>query len=283
MSIKIMDAEAIKVIEGGTKQISMGYTTGIEIRDGTAPDGTEYGAVQVGPIKINHLAIVDMARGGDKLRIGDDAGSSGINHRASWGASPIQDAQIKQEVKKMTDNVQTVVLGDKAATVAVDQAPIIEQYKTDQAKLLSDAVIAHKVAIDAKDAELAAKDAKITKLEDAALSDADLDAKVQARSELIDAAKTIAKDINVSGMSDAEIRKAAVVAALDDKAVEGKADAYIDAMFDIQVAETKDADSGDPLNKPKTSQSDGKTVSLDQTYQDRALQLMDAWKQKKEA
>jgi hypothetical protein len=45
----------------------------------------------------------------------------------------------------------------------------------------------------------------------------------------------VAKDIKTEGLSDAAIRKAAVTAALGDAAVAGKAEAYIDARFDILV------------------------------------------------
>ena len=76
---KIMDAAAIKAVQDGTRQISMGYTTGLSIEDGVAPDGTPYQVVQTGPIRINHLAIVPQARGGSNLRIGDGADASAPN------------------------------------------------------------------------------------------------------------------------------------------------------------------------------------------------------------
>ena len=66
----VRDAAAVAAVAKGTDQISMGYTCDLAWEDGTAPDGTAYQAVQRN-IRINHLAIVDSARGGASLKIGD--------------------------------------------------------------------------------------------------------------------------------------------------------------------------------------------------------------------
>ena len=100
---------------------------------------------------------------------------------------------------------------------------------------LSDADKAHQTALAAKDAEMAKKDAEIDALKAKVLSDADLDKKVQARADLISVAKSIAKDVKTDGLTDAAIRKAVVVAKFGDAAVAGKADAYVDARFDLLV------------------------------------------------
>ena len=272
--MKLMDAAAIQAVQDGTREISMGYTTPLEMADGVAPDGTPYQAVQTGPIKINHLAIVPKARGGSELRIGDSADK--------WGVSPlITTADTKGS--QMADTLQTVVLGDQAAQVAVADAPKIEAFKAAMAKKLSDAEkkmsekedeYAEKMA--AKDAEIAKKDAAIAALEDAKLSDADLDAKVSARADLIGKAKAVADGIETTGKADADIRKAAVAKALGDAAVEGKTQAYIDARFDILV---EDAEKRDPAQKMKDSQRQTVT-GLDAVYQERNTALESAWKTK---
>lgn len=68
----LMDAAAIRDYEAGKCEISMGYTAEIEFGDGVTPEGEKYDAVQKG-IRMNHLALVDKARGGPELRIGDQA------------------------------------------------------------------------------------------------------------------------------------------------------------------------------------------------------------------
>ncbi|MBF9050647.1 DUF2213 domain-containing protein [Roseobacter sp. HKCCD9010] len=247
VGIMVRDAAAIRAIGDGTREISMGYSTPIKMQDGTAPDGTAYEAIQTGPITINHLALVDRARGGSELRIGDNAGK--------WGVAPLPTADMKG--RQMADNLQTVVLGDQAAQVAVADAPKIEAFKADQAKAMADAKAKHDAEIAAKDAEIAKKDAKIEDLEKAAISDADLDAKVQARADLVASAKAIVKDFDAKGMSDADIRKAVVSQKLGDAAVADKAEAYIDARFDILA---EDAAKGDVVADAITNGTPTKTT-----------------------
>lgn len=259
---KIMDATAIAVIQGGTREVSMGYTTGIEMRDGIAPDGTPYQAVQTGPIKINHLAIVPKGRAGAECRIGDDAGT--------WGASPFT---MSKERDNMSDALKTVVLGDKAAQVTADAALTIEQFKADASKSLTDAKAAHDAALAVKDAELAKKDAEIADLQSKALTDAQIDSRVAARADLIAKVAVVAKDVKTAGLSDAAIKKAAVVA-VRGATMADKSDAYIDAAFDLMV----DAGAADPLAKPLGG---AMVIDMKAVYEAQDARLSNAWKQEK--
>lgn len=254
--LKLMDAAAIVAVQTGTREVSMGYTTPYEVVDGVAPDGTAYQAIQTGPIRINHLAIVPKGRAGIECRIGDGA--------ETWGAAPITPSK---ERVIMTDTLKTVVLGDKAAQVHADAAPIIEAFKADAAKALTDAKAMHDKALATKDAELAAKDAEIATLKAAAMTDAQLDAKVQARADLIAKVSTVAKDVKTAGLSDAAIKRAAVVA-MRGADMADKSDAYIDAAFDL-LADTKD-----PLAKPVA----GNPTGLHAVYSARDAALQNAWK-----
>lgn len=229
----LKDAAAIEAVETGKRELSAGYTCELVWGDGVAPDGSAFDAKQSN-IKINHLAIVDRARAGSQARIGDGA---------VWGASPFEDksglAPITKEKDAMSDALKTVVLGDKAVQVAVSDVAAIEAFKADAAKTLSDAKAAHDAAVAAKDAELAKKDAEIDALKAKVLDEKALDAKVQARADLISVAKSIAKDVKTEGLTDADIRKAVVVAKLGDAALAGKPEAYIDARFDILAEDAK--------------------------------------------
>lgn len=71
----LMDAKAIRKVQDGKAELSVGYSCDIEWTSGTAPDGQAYDAIQQN-IRGNHIAVVDAARGGDKLRIGDGAGAA---------------------------------------------------------------------------------------------------------------------------------------------------------------------------------------------------------------
>jgi len=73
VSMLLADAEAIKSVEDGTRELSMGYDCTLDWTAGVAPSGEAYDAVQRG-IRSNHIAVVPKARGGAELRIGDSAG-----------------------------------------------------------------------------------------------------------------------------------------------------------------------------------------------------------------
>ncbi|MDZ7905218.1 MAG: hypothetical protein U5N55_05150 [Cypionkella sp.] len=145
--------------------------------------------------------------------------------------------------KIMVDGLQVEVTD--AAAVAIEKL-------TGQIAALKDmdmeAKAKAKADMDAKEKELAEKDAKLAEMEKGKMTDAALDARVAARADLISKAIAIAKDVATAGLSDAAIRKAVVVAKLGDAAVAGKADAYIDARFDILVESIK---SADPVAKMK--------------------------------
>jgi hypothetical protein len=230
----LRDAKAIAAVEGGTRELSMGYSADVKMLDGVTPKGEAFDAI-MSDFKMNHVAIVDQARGGTELRIGDGA----------WGASPFEDqsglAPITMEKDVMSELLKTVVLGDKAVQVAIADVAAIDAFKAETAKTIADADKAHQTAIAAKDADLAKKDAEIDALKAKVLSDADLDKRVQARADLLTVAKTIAKDVKTEGLSDAAIRKAVVVAKLGDEVIKDKSDVYIDARFDILVDEAKKA------------------------------------------
>lgn len=231
----LKDAKGIAAVEGGKRELSAGYSCSLDWTGGITPDGQQYDAMQTG-IKINHLAIVDSARAGKQARIGDGA--------VSWGISPVTTDHNPEKEKIMTLKTVTVdgipvEVTDQGATVITT----LQQRLVDAGVKASDADKAHATAIAAKDADLAKKDAEIDALKAKVLSDADLDKRVQARADLIAVAKTIAKDVKTEGLTDAGIRKAVVVAKIGDAAIAGKADAYIDARFDLLV---EDAAKGSP-------------------------------------
>ena len=67
----LMDAHAIHAAQSGTSQLSVGYDAKLKWEPGRTPDGQLYDAMQT-QIRANHIALVSKARGGDKLKIGDD-------------------------------------------------------------------------------------------------------------------------------------------------------------------------------------------------------------------
>ncbi len=266
----LKDKDAIASVESGKRELSAGYECQLDWTPGTAPDGQQFDAVQRN-IKINHLAIVDRARAGSQARIGDGAGN--------WGVSPVTSDQKPKE-KIMT--LKTVTVDGIPVEVTDQGAIVITTLQTrlaDAVAKLTAIETAHQAVIAAKDAEIAKKDAELDATKAKVLSDADLDKKVQARADLIGVAKTIAKDVKTEGLTDAGIRKAVVVAKIGDAAITGKADAYIDARFDLLVEDAAKgaADPFATVVKGGLRSQDGNPADSDAAYRQMLARDANAW------
>lgn len=272
----LKDAKAIAEVEEGKRELSAGYTCELVWGDGVTPDGQQFDATQTN-IKINHLAVVTRARAGSQARIGDGA---------SWGAAPfIPDHNPKKETI-MT--LKTVTVDGIPVEVTDQGAVVIGTLQTrlaDANAKAEKADAAHTAALAAKDAELAKKDAELDAVKAKVLSDADLDKRVQDRADLIAVANVIAKDVKTTGLSDAAIRKAVVAAKLGDAAIAGKADAYIDARFDILAEDAKKESGADPFARVV---SDGLKPNLNDAGRENkawsdGVSDLNAWRHQKEA
>lgn len=219
----IKDAAAIEAAKTTHREISMGYTADIvAARDGLDAD------FEMKSLHMNHLALVPAGRAGSQARIGD-----------SWGIEPIKDFQpgrtpINRERGGHTMTTKTVVLGDRAVQVAVDDAAEVERFKDAQAKALADAEAKYTAAIEARDEEIGELKAKLQKAEDAAKID--VDALVAARTTLVGQVKALDASIDPTGLTDSELKKAAVVAKLGAEAVKDASDAEVNGMFKVLSA-----------------------------------------------
>lgn len=250
----LMDAQAIEDYENGKRELSMGYSATLEWADGATPNGEPYDCIQRN-IKNNHLALVDKARAGDEARIGDSGGHQQPKTNHERGT--------KMSVKIIHDGITLEVSEQAAEVIAELNKRIVEAQATA-------AEVAEQV--DAKDKELADKDAEIEKLKAAQLDDEALAKKVAERADLVAKAKTIA-DMEYSG-TEQEIKRAAVTALLGDSATKDKSDAYIDARFDIAL-EDVGSDGGD--HSGGHNHNDKDNTDADERYRAR---LQDAWRKK---
>jgi hypothetical protein len=108
----LMDAAAIKKFKDGKVEISMGYDCEIDFTPGTTPAGEAYDAVQKNP-RGNHYAVVDAARGGSKLRIGDAAGKVNASAYAD-GLRAIMDGKVDRgDYASFADGTISGYLADK--------------------------------------------------------------------------------------------------------------------------------------------------------------------------
>ena len=274
LPLVIKDAQAIDAIQSGLRELSAGYTCQLEMKAGVTPDGVAYDAVQRN-IRINHVAIVPHARAGRECRIGD---ADNWAHALNWGdAAP---TTFKKE-DSMSDALKTVVLGDKAVQVLLADVATIEAFKVEAKNSLDTVIAANDAAIATKDAEIATKDAELDKLRKQVMSDEQLDARVQARSELVSTAHAIAPDVEVKGLSDADVRKAVVTHVLGDEAIKGKSDAYVEARFDVMAEDHKDEPTdkfADAMSASATPRSAASATEADKAYMESITEVSDAWK-----
>lgn len=70
----LMDGATIKKFDDGKAELSVGYSCELIWGDGETDDGQAFDAMQTN-IRCNHIAVVEKARGGKDLRIGDGAGA----------------------------------------------------------------------------------------------------------------------------------------------------------------------------------------------------------------
>lgn len=257
--VTLMDAETIKAVQDGKREISMGYTAELEWVDGVAPDGTPYQAKQKN-IRINHLAIVDKGRAGATCRFGDTL----------WG-----DASPKQPTGGKSVTTRTVMVDGLPIETTDNGAVAIEKLQKDKANaetLLRDAQTTYDSKLAEKDGEIAKRDAEIDSLKAKQLSDADIDKRVKERADLIATAKAI-HDADYAGKSDAEIKSMALTAKGVD--IKDKSADYIAARFDIE-AET--AKKSDPFADAMRGATTNAPVTQDNGQSDYEKRITDAWK-----
>ena len=109
VSMLLADEAAIQAVEDGTRELSMGYDCTLDWTAGTSPTGEAYDAIQRG-IRSNHIAVVERARGGADLRIGDSAG----------GARKELHTMTDAEQQTMRDSVRGMPLEQAAALPIYD-------------------------------------------------------------------------------------------------------------------------------------------------------------------
>ncbi|WNW10119.1 DUF2213 domain-containing protein [Pseudomonas sp. DTU_2021_1001937_2_SI_NGA_ILE_001] len=259
IGLKITDGAAVQDVHSGKRELSVGYSCQLVWEDGELPDGTKYQARQTN-IVANHIAIVAKGRAGSRACIGD-----------AW---PTDSQPPPQKEKPMTLKTVTV---DGIPVEVTDQGAIViatlQQRLADSAKALTTANDAHATALKTKDTELAQKDAEIDALKAKQMTDAQLDERVKARGDLIAKAKSIA-DGDYTGKTDAEIRKAVVVAKLGDSVIAGKSEAYVDARFDMLAEDA----AKDPVRQHLQSRDSLPSNVNDNGQSAYEQRLANAWK-----
>jgi hypothetical protein len=234
----LMDAEVIKLVKDGKRALSLGYSTDLKWEAGVTDSGEAYDAIQTN-IRANHLAVVNAARGGPMLRIGDH-----------------------NETTELKMNIKTIVVDGIDCQVVDTSASVIQRHLqkleeandglksdvTDAKKALTDLQTAQAASVTKAKTDIDTKDAEIAtlkkQLEDAKLSPEKLDQLVHDRAQVMAKARAILGDkLVIDKKTDGEIRRQVVDAELGDVA-KGWNDEQIAASFNTLTAKVKNDDNG---------------------------------------
>ncbi len=201
----LTDAEAIRKVDAGKRELSNGYSASLEFGDFTAADGTKCQARQTSIVG-NHVALVDRGRAGPECRITDAAICDSI-------PLPNLTDQETTVPKTMLIDGLTVDISN-ADTAEATLKTVLTARDAANAKV-TDAeskVVAHEATIVAKDAEIV----KLT---------ADIAAAKVTPQQMRDAAKVYAQIVGkakASGVSVTdEMDEGAIMKAVVDKAMPG--------------------------------------------------------------
>lgn len=225
--LALMDAAAIKAVQDGTREISMGYVCDLAFEDGVTPQGEPYQAVQR-EIRINHLALVPKGRAGPHCRIGDQGFADPVPTQ-----KPLNHGDRHMSLKTITVDGLPVETTD-AGAIAID---LMRGKLADAATAMTTAKTTNDAALAAKDAELAKKDAEIADLKTKVIDGSALDALASERADVVTKAKALDAKVVTDGKTNGEIKRAVLGDAAKDKS-----DAYVDAAFDLKTADVKSAD-----------------------------------------
>jgi len=219
----IKDQTAIDDIDSGKAELSPGYLAEYVEAPGIAPDGTAYEYEQR-DIQINHVAVVEAARGGKVARIFD--------HKPK--GVPMAQRKVFLDSKKS----RSIILDEEAASVVEDAVAALQKFADEES--------------DRADKAEATKDEAEEKLEEAKkeTSDAAIGARVKSTLDTIALAAKVVKSFDAKGLvSPLEIKRAAMAQLKPTRDWAGKSEAYVLAAFDAAADEAEESDEDDEDKK----------------------------------
>lgn len=293
----LTDAEAIRNVDAGKRELSNGYGADLEFGDFAAADGTKCVARQT-RISGNHVAIVDHGRAGSACRIGDAApcvslsdevvnswladqrtydreNGSGNNpserreaSKPSEGGNPLQDGAKLMPKIILVDGLQVEVTDAAEAAILKLQGQVKDAVAAKDTAETALATV--QTAIAAKDTEIvtlkqAVVDAKVTpaQLRDAA----------KAYATVCDKAKALGVTIADNADTDT-IMRAVVDAKMGELAKDWSAE-QVAASFAVLSKDAKVEDKApDPLRQ---SLADGGVKTIGATNRDSVNTSRAAW------
>lgn len=276
-SLAVTADEAIKDIQNGKRELSLGYTSTLVAEKGVY-DGEEYDYRQTN-IRYNHLAIVNRGRAGGMARLNLDAADAVEIQPEEKSMPKVTLDGIDYEAAPEVINALAKVRNDastaKAEAVALKGE--VETLKADVTKA--------KATLDATQAKLDTAEAAL-KAEKEKDHSATIATAVKARVGLLETARKAPLDkdtvTKLDSMSDLEIRTAVIKAVQPTANLDGQSEVYIQARFD-SIMETLDTMSGQRRQvngDPSKTQVKNDSVDAASARKKMVERMSNAWNQK---
>ncbi len=236
-SIVVFDATAITKMDAGKVELSCGYECDLDETPGVNDAGERYDAIQRNIVG-NHVAIVAVGRAGRDVRVRmDEAIQVERVERADMAGE-------KHVMEKLQEQLTAAI------TKVAEQTA-----RADAAEKRADAAEANVAKIEGeRDAATARADAADKSRED---NDGSMSDRVAERVALqSQASEILGSDVDVSKMSDRNI-KCAVVKKVDGADINvSKPDAYVDARYDSAVERADGAEKRAEVTTDPTQKTD---------------------------
>jgi uncharacterized protein len=223
-NVLVTDAATVKAINQGKAELSCGYYCDVDETPGVTPEGVHYDAVQKN-VRGNHVAVVWAGRAGPEIRMRVDSLDAEV--------IPFVPSKETKMHKLNLDGIEFEV-----------EKPIFDAVQKRVAQL--------EKAVDSEKARADVASGEVTKLKKE-LADAPLKAQEQINLRVAletSARKVLGEGTKFDGKSDLEVKRA--VAETSGVKLDGKSDAYVEAAFEIALANHTDKADAEEVEK-KTS------------------------------
>jgi hypothetical protein len=224
-TLYVNDAEAIRAIDAGRREVSCGYHCDVDETPGVVPDGEPdagkpYHRIQRG-IGYNHLALVPDGRAGADVRLRLDSAGDVITEE-----SESMDKIIETKIE-MIEGVEYTVGTPAHAKARNDVAEKAQAQKAEIAKLRADA---QKDRERADSASKALGDLR-TKVK-STLTVERLDAAVKARAGVVVAAQRIlGKEFKADGRTNGAIKRAVIAKVHPEIKLDGASKDFVNGLW----------------------------------------------------
>lgn len=270
----ITDARAIADVRAGKAELSCGYSADVEMRAGVSPNGQRYDAVQRN-VRGNHVAIVDRGRAGPQFRIRVDHAGDTLVVSDSVEIDNPSPSSTGHTLKFAISGVEYEVSEQVAQAIAKERTDHAEQLKgvKDSSKTATDENAKLQARADTAESDVKKLQAQLAEAPGKALEAA------KARAALEGKVSKTLDGVKLDGLSDVEIKRQFAAKVLDMK-LDGKADAYVDAMFDLAVQREDKTPAEPPTREINLDGAGGtkRAPTLDQLVAERNKKLRDAHK-----